>query len=102
MGRPMLRVMPRPDRTPESHPHAESGERLKFVREFFELSQQQMADRAGVSLGTYNNWETGLAPISMAGARKLRKEFQLSLDFIVEGEADALSAMLAKAWLSRR
>lgn len=101
MGARIIQLMPRAQRTPDTHPHADIGERLKFVREFFELSQPEMAEKAGVSLGTYNNWETGLARISLTGARKLKQKLQLSLDFIVDGDTTALSAMLSRAWLSR-
>ncbi len=101
MGAAIVSLMPNRKRTPESHPFADIGERLRFVREFFGLSQAEMARKAGVSLGTYNNWETGLARLSLDGGRRLKRELQLSLDFLYEGETDALSAILTRAWLSR-
>lgn len=97
----IIALMSRPIRTPKSHPHAEIGERLRFIREFFELGQAEMAAKAGVSLSTYNNCETGSARISLDAARRLRKELQVSLDFIYEADISALSVMLSKAWLSR-
>lgn len=101
MGRHTVALMPRPKRTPESHPYAEIGERLQFIREFFELDQPDMAAKAGISLSTYNNCETGSGRISLDAAKRLRRQLQVSLDFIYEGDTAALSAMLSKAWLSR-
>ena len=61
-----------------------------------------MAALAGVSVSTYNNWETGFSRLSLDGAKRLRERFQVSLDFLYFGAISAdLPASLSTAWVAR-
>lgn len=95
------RAMVKPDRP---RPYADIAERLRLSREAIgdgQLTQKAFAAEAGVGYEQYKNWESGAYRISVDGARALRKRYGLSLDFIYEGNVDALPMNLRNA-LSQR
>lgn len=79
------------------NPHPEIAERVQRVREAFGVSQADAARIAGVSLSTWNGWETGYARLSLDGARRLKAAWGISLDYLFEGDISGLSASLIKS-----
>ncbi len=83
-------------------PFADIAERLKWHREMVvDMKQQEYADSIGVKRSALSLWEAGTHRLSLDGALALRNKYQLSLDFMYEGMADALPMTLRNAWLER-
>lgn len=80
-------------------PYADSAARLKWHRDLIGFTQSEYADKAGLTRQQITNWESGDFQVGLSGARKLRKVYGLSLDFIYEGQVDALDITLRKALL---
>lgn len=70
--------------------------RLKRVREILALSKKTFAERAGLSEQVYGPWENAKRPITYEGAKKIRKTYGLSLEFIYFGKIDDLPHRIAK------
>lgn len=88
--------------TKSSNQWAEIGTRLRWHRvEIAQLGQALYAKKAGLNPSQYSNWETGYAHVTMNGALKLLRTYDLSIDFIVDGNLSALSASLFRAWMDR-
>lgn len=86
----------------DDRPYSDIAERLRWHRiEVEKLDQHAYAAKAGVTRSSLNNWESGDYQLSIGGARKLRRTFGLSLDFMYEGMDDALPMTLRQAWRSR-
>lgn len=85
----------------EGKPYADIAERLRWHRDLLGLTQAAYAQRLGVKRAALNNWEGGDYRLSLDGALALSKKFELSLDFMYEGNADALPMTLRNAWLER-
>ena len=82
-------------------PYADTAARIKWHRALLELTQSEYAERAGLKRAQLNNWESGDFQVGLAGARRLRRIYGLSLDFIYEGEVEALDMALRKALLDK-
>ncbi|WP_417701898.1 helix-turn-helix domain-containing protein [Pseudophaeobacter sp.] len=80
-------------------PYADIASRLRWHRERMGLTQSQYAEKAGLKRAQLNNWESGDYQVGLAGARALRKTYGLSLDFIYEGDEQALDMTLRKELL---
>ncbi len=80
-------------------PYQDIADRIKWHRQLLSLSQEEYSEGAGLKRQQLTNWESGSYRIGLDGARALRKKYGLSLDFIYEGEVDALSMTLRKAFL---
>jgi transcriptional regulator with XRE-family HTH domain len=72
------------------------GERLQRLRRAAGLSQQQLADRARVPLGSLRNWEQGRRTPLLDAAGRVAVALGISLDDLAgitrpptEGQADA-------------
>lgn len=76
---------------------SEVAERLQKTRGAFSASQKDFAERAGINLTQYNNWESGHSRIGLSGALKLCSEYRLSLDWIYFGDPASLPVNIAKA-----
>jgi transcriptional regulator with XRE-family HTH domain len=80
--------------------HPESVEacalRLRWTREAMELSQAEMARRAGIAAATWNNAETGDNKLGLENALKLCQTYRLTLDWLYRGIINDLPAALAK------
>ncbi len=59
---------------------AESGKRLRFLRERAGLSQTELGERAGIPQNNISNWELGLSYPQYEGIRKLCKGLDCSAD----------------------
>ncbi len=80
-------------------PYSDTALRIKWHRSLLDLTQTEYAEKAGLKRPQLNNWESGDFQVGLAGARKLRKTYGLSLDFIYEGASEALDMTLRKALL---
>lgn len=94
--RGIIRAMEKSDR-----PFADIAERIRWHRALEGVDQKTYAAKAGLNRNQLSNWESGDYRISLDGARALRKTYGLSLDFIIEGNDEALSMTLRKAWRER-
>lgn len=79
--------------------HGDSREevaaRLARVREVIGLDKQTFAERAGMSPQAYGAFENGARDLSLEAAKKLRKTYGLSLEFLYFGNIDALPHKIA-------
>ncbi|SMP36422.1 DNA-binding transcriptional regulator, XRE-family HTH domain [Shimia sagamensis] len=90
-----------PDMETTEKPYGEIANRLRWHRELEGLTQNEYAKSIGVKRATLNNWESGDYRLSLDGAIALRRTYGLSIDFMIEGDDDALSMTLRKAWRER-
>lgn len=82
-------------------PFGDIAARLRWHREIVGLDQAEYASRAGLKRSQLSNWESGNTRLSIDGALALRQTYELSLDFMYEGIADALPMTLRSAWIDR-
>lgn len=61
--------------------------RLKELREEFNLSQKELAQKLNVSTGAIGMWETGERTPTIEGLKKIAEFFNVSLDYVV-GKTD--------------
>lgn len=67
----------------------EIGERIAAHREELRLTQPVVAERVGVSLRAYQNWEAGHTRIAWPNLERLSGILQVPADQILNGAADA-------------
>ncbi|QOL80050.1 helix-turn-helix domain-containing protein [Pseudooceanicola spongiae] len=70
--------------------------RLKRVREILRLEKKEFAERAGLSMQTYGPFEGGTRDLSLQSAKRLRKTYGLSLEFLYFGMTDDLPTRISK------
>lgn len=70
--------------------------RLKRVREILQLSKKDFAERAGLSEQVYGPFENAKRELSLIAAKKLRKTYGLSLEFMYFGKIDDLPTRISK------
>lgn len=79
--------------------HGDSREavaaRLARVREIIGVDKQTFAERAGMSPQAYGAFENGSRDLSLEAAKKLRKAYGLSLEFLYFGNKDDLPHKIA-------
>lgn len=75
----------------------EYARRLRLIREYLGLKQNEIAAELNVAPNRYNHWETGNTPFPLDYALKLREMYGISLDFMYCGSFDALPHKVAKA-----
>lgn len=68
----------------------EIGERIAEQREELRLTQPVVADRVGVSLRAYQNWEAGHTRIAWSNLERLADILQVPADQILNGSAEAV------------
>lgn len=84
----------------DDRPFGDIGLRLRWHRELLGMDQAEFTNRLpNVGRKAYSNWETGATRLSLNGALEIRHTYELSLDFMYEGIADALPMNLRQAWL---
>ena len=69
--------------------------RLKRVREILGLGQKDFARGADLLPQTYGPFETGRRDLSLDGAKRLRKAYNLPLEFLYFGKIDDLPHKIA-------
>ena len=82
----------------EDKPFGDIATRLRWHRALTGLTQKDYAAKIGQKRATLNNWEGGDYRLSLDGALALRRTYGLSLDFMYEGNDDALPMTLRNAW----
>lgn len=65
----------------------EFGENLRTLRKAKGISQEELAERLGVSRQAVSKWEQGMGYPEMETMLALSKTLEVSLDFLVSGEA---------------
>lgn len=69
--------------------------RLKAARDALQMSKRDFAERAGMGEQTYGPFENGKRPLSLEAAKKLRKAYGLTLEFMYFGKIDDLPHKIA-------
>lgn len=64
------------------------GERIAEAREARRLTQPVVAERVGVSLRAYQNWESGGTRIAWANLERLAKILEVAEDYILSGAGE--------------
>lgn len=72
------------------------GERLKRVREMLGLTKREFAERADLTEQTYGPFENAKRPLSLEAAKRLRKTYGLTLEFMYFGNKSDLPHRIAK------
>lgn len=71
------------------------GARLRRVREILGLDQREFAGKAGLLPQTYGPFELGKRNLTLEAAKKLRKTYSLSLEFMFFGKVDDLPTRIS-------
>lgn len=79
----------------EDNPTAVAA-RLCRVREVLGLTKREFAERAGMSEQTYGPFENGKRDLSLQAAKKLRKAYQLPLEFLYFGKIEDLPTRISR------
>ena len=82
-------------------PYQDIGDRLRWHRELMGMTQAEYAAAIGVRRNSYTTWETGAQRLSLNGARAIKQRFGLPLDWLIDGDDDALPMTVRNAWLSK-
>jgi len=69
--------------------------RLKRVRTILGLSKKDFSERAGIGEQVYGPFENAKRELSLNAAKKLRKTYGLSLQFMYFGKIDDLPHRIA-------
>lgn len=69
--------------------------RLKRIREILDLDQKTFAAKAGFLPQTYGPFETGKRDLTLDAAKKLRKAYGVTLDFLFFGNIGDLPHRIA-------
>lgn len=59
------------------------GERLRLVRHFRRMTQEELAESIGVSRTAVSNWETGFAHPSVDVLIPIKKALNVNLDYLL-------------------
>jgi len=78
----------------EDKPEAVAA-RLRKAREIIGLSKRDFAEKAGMSEQAYGPSENGKRNLSLQAAKKLRKTYSLSLEFIYFGKTEDLPTRIS-------
>ncbi|WP_247744441.1 helix-turn-helix transcriptional regulator [Sulfitobacter sp. R18_1] len=75
------------------------AERLKAIRTVTGLNKKGFAERAGITEQTYGPFENSKRELSLLAAKKLRKTYDLSLDFLYFGVISDLPSRYIESYL---
>lgn len=75
------------------------GDNIKILREEHHMTQQQLADKLYVSRQTVCRWETGSRCPDIIMAKKLAKEFDVSMDDLISD--DDITGQETGRWFGR-
>lgn len=79
----------------EDSPEAVAA-RLKRIREILGMTKKDFAERAGLGEQVYGPFENGRRELSLGAAKKLRRTYGLSLEFMYFGNIADLPHRIAK------
>jgi len=66
----------------------EIGDRLLIIRNMLGLSQDQIADRIGISRVLYNEYENGKSPISKKSVEKIKRTLNINDSWLLNNLGD--------------
>ena len=72
------------------------GEKIKLVRESYQLSQEDMAKKLHVSYQAISNWERGKSYPDIANIIMLSDLYDISLDELIREDTDYKEVLLEK------
>ena len=61
-------------------------DRLRYLREYQELSQAEVAKRLKITQATYSRYEAGIHQPSIEVLKRMSKLFNVSIDYLVEND----------------
>jgi len=70
------------------------GRRIIALRTRAKLQQQELAKQINVAKSTLAGYESGERPLTMESARRLRKRFGVTLDWLLFGDMQAAAQAL--------
>lgn len=70
------------------------GKQVAMLRDRFGFTQEDLANKLGVSKQTISNWETGLKSPRMGAIEKMSQLFNVSKGFIIDGSDDTQDRLL--------
>lgn len=76
------------DKKEITHNDLEKAKRLRNVRNSHHLTQEKMAERLDIAYTVYQRIESGRNNITLTHLSKLKREFQVSSDYILYGEVN--------------
>lgn len=76
------------DKKEITHNDLEKAKRLRNVRNSHHLTQEKMAERLDIAYTVYQRMESGRNNITLTHLSKLKREFQVSSDYILYGEVN--------------
>jgi len=71
--------------------------RLKRVREVLGLGKKEFAEKADMSEQAYGSFENAKRELSLQAAKKIRKTYGLSLEFLYFGNTDDIPTRISKS-----
>ena len=79
------------------------GKRLKWLREFYGLTQEEFADKLDMSIDhrRYNNWEVGHTLLPFKPAVRIIQVYGTSLDFLFLNRLRDLSPEMLASFSSK-
>jgi transcriptional regulator with XRE-family HTH domain len=66
------------------------GSRLRFARQRWKLSQDELADKAGLGVATIRRSENGYFDPRLSTAQKLADALQVRVEWLLTGDADVM------------
>lgn len=60
-----------------------SGAKIKFIREHYQLSPEQMSEKLNISVPTYRRLESGVRPPKVDELKFLSEEFDIDLQYFL-------------------
>jgi transcriptional regulator with XRE-family HTH domain len=72
------------------------GRRLRVTRSALGITEQKVAEAFGVSLRTYRRYESGRRQRSAAPAVNFARRYDVSLDWIFDGDTDRIGHHLTR------
>lgn len=73
------------------------GKRLALLRRLHNLDQDEIAEKIGVSQGTYSAWETGTRHLGINSAHAICDNYDVSLEWLYRGTKGSLEFHLENA-----
>ncbi len=70
--------------------------RLKAAREAIGLGKKEFCERAGLSMQVYGPFENAKRDLTLDAAKKLRRAYQLPLEFMYFGKIDDLPTRISR------
>lgn len=86
------------DMEEKPRPYLDIAERIKWHRALTGLNQAEYAESINAKRAALSLCEAGTHRLSLDNARAIRSKWGLSLDFIYEGEQEALPMTLRLEW----